>query len=143
MICVCVLAPVTGTRTEPVPEPRYNQPGAVGAGGGGGGGGGGGEITIGSIRLQVVPGDITKENTDAIVNGTNPQLDLTQGTYIPHLLFYPPKLNKKFEVFHFNMDVPKQPIRFQYCHVWLADQRLGVFYWLTKALLGLVSSMSK
>ena len=43
-------------------------------------GGGGGEIKIGSIRLQVVPGDITKERTDAIVNGTNPELDLSQGT---------------------------------------------------------------
>ena len=42
--------------------------------------GGGGEIKIGSIRLQVVPGDITKERTDAIVNGTNPELDMSQGT---------------------------------------------------------------
>ena len=42
--------------------------------------GGGGEIKIGSIRLQVVPGDITKEGTDAIVNGTNPDLDMSQGT---------------------------------------------------------------
>ena len=42
--------------------------------------GGGGEIKIGPIRLQVVPGDITKERTDAIVNGTNPDLDMSQGT---------------------------------------------------------------
>ena len=39
----------------------------------------GGEIQIGSIRLQVVPGDITKERTDAIVNGTNQSLDLSAG----------------------------------------------------------------
>ena len=31
----------------------------------------GGEIQIGSIFLQVTPGDITEEATDAIVNGTN------------------------------------------------------------------------
>ena len=39
----------------------------------------GGEIKIGSIRLQVVSGDITKEKTDAIVNGTNRHLDISSG----------------------------------------------------------------
>ena len=39
----------------------------------------GGEIQIGSIRLQVVSGDITKEKTDAIVNGTNRQLEVWKG----------------------------------------------------------------
>ena len=39
----------------------------------------GGEIKIGSIRLQVVSGDITKEKTDAIVNGTNRHLDTSSG----------------------------------------------------------------
>ena len=39
-----------------------------------------GEMKIGSIDLQVMPGDITKEGTDAIVNGTNPDLDMSQGT---------------------------------------------------------------
>ena len=39
----------------------------------------GGEIQIGSIRLQVVHGDITQETTDAIVNGTNSGLDLSAG----------------------------------------------------------------
>ena len=43
--------------------------------------GDGGEIQIGSITLQVVPGDITQETTDAIVNGTNPRLDMTLGKY--------------------------------------------------------------
>ena len=43
----------------------------------------GGEIKIGSITLQVVPGDITKERTDAIVNGTNQRLDITQGKFHP------------------------------------------------------------
>ena len=32
-----------------------------------------------------------------------------------------------------NMAALEQPIRLQDCHVWLVDQRLGVFGWLTKA----------
>ena len=46
----------------------------------------GGEIQIGNITLQVVSGDITRETTDAIVNGTNPTLDLTQGKFVSSLL---------------------------------------------------------
>ena len=60
---------------EPMAGSAFVEPNSMGATGGPGG-----EIKIGSIRLQVVPGDITKENTDAIVNGTNPDLDMTQGT---------------------------------------------------------------
>ena len=40
----------------------------------------GGEIRIGSITLQVVPGDIVQERTDAIVNGTNNDLDFSKGS---------------------------------------------------------------
>ena len=36
-------------------------------------------ISIGSVRLQVAQGDLTKEPTDAIVNGTDANLDITQG----------------------------------------------------------------
>ena len=39
----------------------------------------GGEMHIGSITLQVVPGDLIKERTDAIVNGTNNNLDFSMG----------------------------------------------------------------
>ena len=39
------------------------------------------EIQIGSITLQIVPGDITQETTDAIVNGTNPRLDFSSSEY--------------------------------------------------------------
>ncbi len=42
-------------------------------------GSGGGEIEIGKVFLQVVNGDITKETTDAIVNGTNNTLDFSIG----------------------------------------------------------------
>lgn len=41
--------------------------------------GDGGEIQIGSICLQVVSGDLTRETTEAIVNGTNSELDIKQG----------------------------------------------------------------
>ena len=41
----------------------------------------GGEIQIDNIMLQVVAGDITQEKTEAIVNGTNKDLDLTMGMY--------------------------------------------------------------
>ncbi|XP_077997139.1 protein mono-ADP-ribosyltransferase PARP14-like [Glandiceps talaboti] len=37
------------------------------------------EMKIGDICLQVCQGDITTETTDAIVNSTNPQLDMTKG----------------------------------------------------------------
>ena len=36
-------------------------------------------------------------------------------------------------MYYSNMAAHEQPIRLQDCHVWLADQRLGVFGWLTKA----------
>ena len=41
--------------------------------------GDGGEIKISSILLQVVPGNIVNETTDAIVNGTSENLDLSKG----------------------------------------------------------------
>ena len=47
----------------------------------------GAEIQIGSITLQVVPGDITQETTDAIVNGTNSRLDFTSSRYIIFLCY--------------------------------------------------------
>ncbi len=43
----------------------------------------GDEIQIGSITLQVVSGDIIQEKTDAIVNGTNRDLDFSMGMYLP------------------------------------------------------------
>ena len=43
------------------------------------GAGEGGEIKISSILLQVVLGNIVNETTDAIVNGTSEDLDLSQG----------------------------------------------------------------
>ena len=49
----------------------------------------GGEIRIGSITLQVVPGDLIKERTDAIVNGTNNNLDFSMGSVS---YFLPPVL---------------------------------------------------
>ncbi len=41
--------------------------------------GSGGEMKIGNVTLQVLPGDITTETTDAIVNSTNNRLDLSIG----------------------------------------------------------------
>ena len=38
-----------------------------------------GGIRIGSICLQVAQGDITQEKTDAIINGTNADLDISKG----------------------------------------------------------------
>ena len=48
----------------------------------------GGEIRIGSITLQVVPGDITQERTDAIVNGTNNNLDFSMGSVSLYKAFW-------------------------------------------------------
>ena len=48
----------------------------------------GGEIQIGTIRLQVVPGDITQETTDAIVNITNAQLRFSLGSYLDHIPYF-------------------------------------------------------
>ena len=39
-----------------------------------------GDIIIGSMCVEIVHGDLTKEQCDAIVNSTNAQLDLTQGS---------------------------------------------------------------
>uniref|UniRef100_H2XY94 Macro domain-containing protein n=3 Tax=Ciona intestinalis TaxID=7719 RepID=H2XY94_CIOIN len=36
-------------------------------------------LTLGSISISVSQGDLTLDNSDAIVNSTNPQFDLTQG----------------------------------------------------------------
>ena len=56
----------------------------------------GGEIQIGSIRLQVVHGDITQETTDAIVNGTNPEMDVTRGKWLNILSFFHCLLGRHF-----------------------------------------------
>lgn len=37
------------------------------------------EMKIGSITLQIVSGDITKEDTDVIVNISNPSFDAKTG----------------------------------------------------------------
>ena len=42
-------------------------------------------INIGSINVDVVHGDLTKERTDAIVNSSNSSLDLTQGVLLNSL----------------------------------------------------------
>uniref|UniRef100_F6U0A7 Poly [ADP-ribose] polymerase n=1 Tax=Ciona intestinalis TaxID=7719 RepID=F6U0A7_CIOIN len=36
-------------------------------------------LTLGSISISVSQGDLTRDNSDAIVNSTNPHFDLTQG----------------------------------------------------------------
>jgi len=40
--------------------------------------------TIGSIKMDIKSGDITKEHADAIVNSTNSDLSLTTGTKLKH-----------------------------------------------------------
>ena len=42
-------------------------------------------INIGSINVEIVHGDLTKDNSDAIVNSTNSSLDLTQGVLLNRL----------------------------------------------------------
>lgn len=39
------------------------------------------ELRVGSITYQVKTGDITKEDTDVIVNATNQTFNLTSGNY--------------------------------------------------------------
>ena len=38
-----------------------------------------GKVMIGQISFEVLEGDVTKETSDCIVNGTNEYLDLRQG----------------------------------------------------------------
>ena len=42
-------------------------------------------INIGSINIEIVHSDLTKYNSDAIVNSTNSSLDLTQGVLLNSL----------------------------------------------------------
>ena len=45
-------------------------------------------VDVGNLKLRIYQGDITQAGVDAIVNGTNNEMDLTQGNLVHCVEFF-------------------------------------------------------
>lgn len=85
-----------------IPSPDYPLFGRLGTADGNKGSANKTSLKIGTLSLIIQQGDITKETTDAIANGTNESLDLTSGILVLYtfvclcLSANSPKLNRLF-----------------------------------------------